>query len=269
MTVLKGDVPARAGILNALEHPLEGLKLAQRSNFWEATARLYEPLWRYRSLELISAGRVSVSEELERLVTWTNPQAGMHVLDAACSGALYARTLLEQQPHLTVHAVDYSPAFLREAQRRAWHWQQGQWRSGTWQQPLTLVHADVRSLPYADDAFDMVVCGGSLNEFIDLPTCLTEMARVLKPQGAMWQMYVQPADVPSDKLAQNMLKLTGINAVSPGWLEQHVGAQGLVLEQRETYGTIVFDLYRKRPADTATATPRAPRRGWWFGRKRR
>lgn len=268
MTVFKWEVLPKAGILNALEQKPAGLQLAQRSNFWEPTARLYEPLWRYRSLELISAGRVSVSEELARLITWTDPQADMHVLDAACSGALYARTLLQHQPQLTVHAVDYSPAFLREAQRRAWHWQLSQWRSGSWQRPLTLVHADVRSLPYADDAFDIVVCGGSLNEFIDLPRCLAEMARVLKPQGVMWQMYVQPASVPIDKLTQNMLKLTGINAVSPAWLEQRLGEHGLVLERRQTHGTIVFDLYRKRPPEPEPKPKSEPKRTWWFGRKR-
>lgn len=258
------EVTTRAGIVQALEHPPGGLKLAQRSNFWQATAKLYEPLWRYRSLGLISAGKVSVSEELEQLTAWTQPRAGMQVLDAACSAGLYARTLLEQQPHLEVHAVDYSMVFLQEAQRRAWRWQLAQLHAHTWQQPLTLLQADVRNLPYSDECFDMVVCGGSLNEFIDLPTCLRELARVLRQQGVMWQMYVRPADVPIDKLVQRTLKLTGINTIEPAWLEQHLEGHGLVLEQRETHGSIVFDLYRKRPPDPEPT----PKRTWWFGRKR-
>lgn len=269
MTVFKREVMARAGVVQALEHPPSGLKLAQRSNFWELTARLYEPLWRYRSLGLISQGKVTTAEELAQLVDWTQPQAGMQVLDAACSAGLYARTLLEQQPQLTVHAVDYSAVFLQEAQRRAWRWQLAQLRAGHWVQPLTLVQADVRDLPYADACFDVIVCGGSLNEFIDVPTCLRELARVLRQQGVMWQMYVRPADAPIDKLVQRTLKFTGINTIEPAWLEQYLGAQGLVLEHRQTHGSIVFDVYRKRPPEATSAPKAEPKRTWWFGRKRR
>ena len=86
----------------------------------------------------------------------------------------------------------------------------------------------------------------------------------------MWQMYVRPADVPIDKLVQRVLKLTGINTVEPAWLEQRLGEHGLVLERRQTHGTIVFDLYRKRPpeAESEPKPKSEPKRTWWFGRKR-
>jgi ubiquinone/menaquinone biosynthesis C-methylase UbiE len=190
----------------------------------------------------------------------------MKVLDAGCSAGLYARTLLEHQSQLNVHALDFSAVFLQEAQRRGWRWQLSRLGDDVWQQPLTLVHADVRNLPYAAESFDMVVCGGSLNEFIDLPTCLAELARVLAPQGVMWQMYVRPADAPIDKLVQSTLKLTGIDIVEPAWLEQHLAEKGVVLERRETHGTIVFDLYRKRPPEPESEP--ATKQSWWFRRKR-
>ncbi|MEM6430003.1 MAG: class I SAM-dependent methyltransferase [Deinococcota bacterium] len=240
--MFQGDVQIDVdGIVRALpERPK--LPLAQASNFLELTARLYEPLWRHRSLSLISLGKVSVTEELEMMLEHTSPQPHMKLLDAACSAGLYARTFLKAEPTLTVHAVDISLPFLHDAKRRAG----GLLASAPEDVGITLVEADVQDLPHADTVFDVVVAGGSLNEFIDLAVCMASFARVLKPGGCMWQMYVQPAQARWSQGLQGLLGAGGIRFIELDELVQLAEVNGLGLEHRQTYGVIVMDLFRKR-----------------------
>ena len=211
--------------------------LAQSSNFWPLTAAAYEPLWRGRSLGLLTRGSFSTARELELMLTWLKPQPGERVLDAAASAGLYARTLLKHVPELDVHVLDFSVAFLTKAQAYAE-------RDGV--QP-TLVHADVRALPYRDATFDALVCGGSLNEFTDLPATLAEFARVLGPGGRMWLMYLIRADRWPGRSLQGLVRLSGLRFVEPQALEQQAHGAGLKLERAQYRGPVALALFRRTP----------------------
>lgn len=206
--------------------------LAQASNFLPLTAKLYEPLWRYRSLGILSQGAYSTARELDLLVQWLEPQAGETILDVACSAALYARTLLNAEPDTDLHALDMSLAFLRQAQQRM-------------QQPFTLLHADVHDLPYDDAVFDAVVCGGSLNEFHNLAQAVSEMARVLKPQGRMWQMYLMRSEGFAGKRLQDIFALTGIRFPTRDKVHTLCAQHGLQVQRAEVRGAVVMELYSK------------------------
>ncbi|MEM7738725.1 MAG: class I SAM-dependent methyltransferase [Deinococcota bacterium] len=240
--MFQADVQSDAhGIVRALPKRPK-LPPAQASNFLELTARLYEPLWRHKSLSLISLGKVSVAEELGMILEHTAPQPHMNVLDAACSAGLYARTFLNYEPTLTVHAVDISLPFLHDAKRRAKDLLASQPEDAG----ITLVEADVQDLPHADAVFDVVAAGGSLNEFMDLAACVASFARVLKPGGCMWQMYVQPAQARWSRGLQGLLGAGGIRFIEPDELSTLAEVNGLVLEHRQTHGVIVMDVFRKQ-----------------------
>lgn len=211
--------------------------LAQSSNFWPLTAALYEPLWRGRSLGLLTRGSFSTARELELMLSWLKPQPGERVLDAAASAGLYARTLLKHVPELDVHVLDFSVAFLTKAQAYAE-------RDGVLP---TLVHADVRALPYRDATFDALVCGGSLNEFTDLPTTLTEFARVLKPGGRVWLMYLTRAERWPGRSLQGLVRLSGLRFVEPQALEQQAHNAGLRLGRAQYRGPVALALFRRTP----------------------
>ncbi len=208
--------------------------LAQSSNFLPLTAAVYEPLWRIRSLSLLTGGSFSTVRELELMLAWLKPKPGERILDAAASGGLYARTLLAHTPGLEVHEVDYSPAFLNQAQQYAK-------RDGV--EPI-FVRADVRVLPYRDAVFDALVCGGSLNEFTDLPQTLTEFARVLRPDGKMWQMYITKAQNWPGRLGQGLIRLSGLRFIEPNKLEREAQKVGFGLEQAQYRGPIALALFR-------------------------
>jgi len=211
--------------------------LAQRSNFWPLTAAVYEPLWRGRSLSLLTGGSFSTARELELLCAWLRPQPGERVLDAAASAGLYARTLLQDTPELDVHVLDFSLAFLKKAQTYAA-------RDGVYP---TFVEADVRALPYRDAVFDALVCGGSLNEFTDPPKTLAEFARVLKPGGRMWLMYLARAEGWPGRFGQGLARLSGLRFVRPEALEAQAQGVGLRLARAQYRGLVALALFNREP----------------------
>ncbi len=211
--------------------------LAQSSNFWPLTAAVYEPLWRRRSVSLLTAGSFSTARELELMLAWLKPQPGERILDAAASAGLYARTLLQHAPGLEVHALDFSVAFLKKAQLYA---KQG----GV---APVFVHADVRVLPYRDAVFDALVCGGSLNEFTDLPRTVAEFARVLKSGGRMWLMYLTRAESWPGRVGQGLVRLSGLHFVAPARLEREAQQAGFELERAQYRGPVALALFQCTP----------------------
>lgn len=232
-SLFRVPVSLEGGIYRALAQRPR-VPLAQSSNFWPLTAAVYEPLWRRRSLSLLTGGAFSTARELELLRAWLKPRPGERILDAAASAGLYARTLLQNTPELEVHALDFSEAFLKKAQVYA---EQG----GV--EPI-FVQADVRALPYRDAVFDALVCGGSLNEFTDLSGTLQEFARVLSPGGRMWQMYIARAEGWSGRLGQGALSLSGLRFLSPEALEHEAQRVGFTLERAQYRGPVALALFR-------------------------
>src|SRR5262245_21040419 len=96
------------------------------------------------------------------------------ILDAACGNGRYSKFLLR---HADADAVlttfDLSPAMLHRARARL-----GNGR-------VSHSVADLTRLPYADAAFDAIVCGWVLEHLPDPRLGLRELARVLAPGGKL------------------------------------------------------------------------------------
>ena len=229
--------PLVDGIYRALwKRP--NVPLGQKTNFSPLTAAVYEPLWRKRSISLLTGGAFSTERELALLLELLRPQPGQKMLDAACSAGLYARTLLQREPSLEVHAVDFSLPFLNKAR---------QYAERDEVNPV-LVLADVRALPYRDAVFDALVCGGSLNEFTSLPQTLSEFARVLKPGGKMWQMYLTRAESVLGKGGQGLIRASGIRFVDSQLLEQQAAEAGFRLLRAQYRGRVALALFGREGA---------------------
>ncbi len=225
-------LPLEAGVYRALGRNPRA-PLAQASNFLGVTAALYEPLWRRRSLDLLTLGSYSTKRELDLMLEWLKPEPGEAILDAACSAGLYARTLLGRDSSLNVHAFDFSLPFLKKANAYAE-------REGV--SPI-LVWADVRALPYRDAVFDAIVCGGSLNEFTDLGGSLREFARVLKPGGRLWLMYVQRSAAFGGRVVQGWARAFGIRFPTPDRLNALAETTGFVPLKTQHRGVVVLVLF--------------------------
>ncbi len=232
--LFRTDVSREDGIYRALNRRPKA-PLAQQSNFVPLTARIYEPAWRQYSLSILTMGDYNVERELDLMLERLEPRPHDTILDAACSAGLYARTLLQGTPELTVHALDYSLPFLRQAKRYAE-------RDDV--EPV-LVHADVRDLPYRDAVFDHVVCGGSLNEFTDLGAHLSELSRVLKPGGLMWQMYLTRAESWYGRVFQWLLSLSGLRFFEVDTVDQTMREVGMRPLRAQYRGIVALAVFRK------------------------
>ena len=96
------------------------------------------------------------------------------ILDAACGNGRYSRFLLRQaDADAQLTSFDLSPRMLLRARARL--------RS----ERVTQAVADLTRLPYADAAFDAIVCGWVLEHLPDPRLGLHELARVLQPGGKL------------------------------------------------------------------------------------
>lgn len=92
------------------------------------------------------------------------------MLDLGCGKGRISHLALERGACETV-GVDLSEAMLQAA------------AASTPSPKARWVQGSVVDLPFADHAFDVVICALTLGHVADLETALTEMARVLRPGG--------------------------------------------------------------------------------------
>ncbi len=239
--------PVRAGVVDARAQPaarVPGRGPAGWLNGWTLTARVYEPWWRQRSLELLTRGATTTARELTTLQAWlakalgpgaealpSAPLTGRRVLDVGCSSGLYTRTLAAAGADVV--ALDASRAFLLEARRRA---------TAAGLDPV-FVEADAHALPFVDDAFDAVVLGATLNELGDPERALAGFARVLRPGGVLWLMYVDRARGLA-RAGQAAGERVGLRFPDPVAVDGWAHAAGLTPWRSEARGPVRFASYR-------------------------
>jgi demethylmenaquinone methyltransferase/2-methoxy-6-polyprenyl-1,4-benzoquinol methylase len=105
---------------------------------------------------------------------WSNPSPGDICLDLCCGSGDLAQLLARQvgvNGH--VYGVDFSPAQLAIAHQRI--------ESRYPPLPISWVEADALNLPFPDNYFDAATMGYGLRNVTDIPHCLKELYRVLKP----------------------------------------------------------------------------------------
>ena len=97
------------------------------------------------------------------------------VLDCGCGGGANIKRLLKKSPQGIVRGVDYSAVSVEKARNlNRTAIQKG--RCGVWQ-------GSVEHIIFAKDWFDAVTAFETVYFWSDLPRCLREVRRVLKPGG--------------------------------------------------------------------------------------
>lgn len=107
-------------------------------------------------------------------VKWSNPQLGDTALDICCgSGDLAFMLAKKVGKQGKVIGLDFAPQQLEIAAKR----QQYPNLSLQW------LEGDALDLPFADNHFDCATMGYGLRNVTDIPQCLKEIYRVLKPEA--------------------------------------------------------------------------------------
>jgi 2-polyprenyl-6-hydroxyphenyl methylase / 3-demethylubiquinone-9 3-methyltransferase len=117
-----------------------------------------------RTLKNLVPGRLSW---FDRQIDWT----GKDVLDLGCAGGFMAEALATKGAQVT--GIDPAAKAIDAARRHAQ-------ASG---HPIRYDVGVGEALPYADAAFDAVVCVDVLEHVADLPAVLAQVTRVLRPGG--------------------------------------------------------------------------------------
>lgn len=106
--------------------------------------------------------------------------------------------------------------------------------------------ADVHQLPFADGAFDEVVCNSAFPQFTDQPRAMREMARVLKNGGRLTICHPFPREE-LNAFHKNLGGAVGGNILPPAEeMEQMAGAAGLErVKIEDCPDRYVFTAYRR------------------------
>lgn len=227
------------GYLDLLRKASGAGNIANLTNYLPGAGRAYEPLWRVRSLDLLTGEPFPNEKEVD-LVAGLAGLAGLEhdtdsgtYLDIGCSAGLYTRVLQEKLGDRgAVVGIDISPSMLGEAARRIRRLDPDTYPS--------LVRADAGNLPFADGAFAGAVCGGTLNEIPDPARVLRETHRALVPGGRLVVMGILEAASTRGRYLQRLAATGGVNFFSPEGLESLFGETGFALQGLQTYGAVFF-----------------------------
>ncbi len=140
------------------------------------------------------------------------------VLDVACGTGDFLIAVLKASPTSRVIGLDFSEEMLTLARRKV--------------DKAVFVHGDVMALPFDAGRFDAVTVGFGLRNFVDMPKALSEMARVLKPDGCL---IILEATRPGTRLKQGLFNAYQ-KSVAPlvGWLTGHPGAYSYLMRSMQS-----------------------------------
>jgi SAM-dependent methyltransferase len=218
------------GYLDLLKTSAGAANVANLANFLPGAGRGYEPLWRVRSLSLLTGESFPNERELEIITSLVRPCRGRRYLDLGCSAGLYTRNLARALDAGDAVGIDISPSMLREAARRS-H------KLGA---KPSFIRASAVNLPFADASFAGVVCGGSLNEFGDPARVLRETRRVLEPGGRLGIMVILRARTPRWRRLQRVLSIGGFKFFDPDELRSLLDHAGFEPDALRMHGPIFF-----------------------------
>jgi ubiquinone/menaquinone biosynthesis C-methylase UbiE len=204
--------------------------LAQSSNFLPITAALYD-VWRNKSISLLTRENYSLEREFNLMLEWLKVQPKQTFLDVGTSTGNYARVLAKAGA--SVRAIDISKAFLERAAQN--------------NDKLEIVfeQANAEALPYPDSSFDGATLGATLNEFFHTNTALSEIARVLKPGGKLFMMYLCESDSSLGRLVQLPFKLSGVRFPNREAVREYLSSLGFERPRAEVRRAVAFELFVK------------------------
>ena len=217
------------GYLDLLKGRFGAANLANLTNFLPGAGPGYEPLWRVHSLTLLTGERFTKDRELGIISDLVGLERGGRYLDLGCSAGLYTRSLARALGERgKVVGIDISPSMLKEAARRAR-------RDGA-----SFARADAHDLPFADDSFSGVVCGGTLNELGDPALALRETRRVLEGGGRLAIMGILRARTSRGRRLQRLVSVSGVRFFDPDELRSMLDDAGLDPDPLRAHGSIFF-----------------------------
>ena len=156
-------------------------------------------------------------------------QDGWTMLDVGCGGGFTIRRLLKQSEDAQVYGIDISEESVAKARKV---------NADKLNKQVFITQGSAEKLPYKDAKFDLVTAVETVYFWPNLPSCLQEVRRVLKP-GGKFAILVEVVD--SDSKWTNVVE--GMTAYSPQDLKKLLDDAGFtqteIHRKKPTYATIL------------------------------
>jgi ubiquinone/menaquinone biosynthesis C-methylase UbiE len=128
---------------------------------YDQLASIYDQRWHWY-----------VTNTLTFLKTWVNFSASDRILDIACGTGEFERMVLGENPTQQMVGVDISQEMLAIARQKLHSYSNVSFQVGS-----------ASALPFPDQSFDVIVSANAFHYFDDPIASLTEVKRVLRPNG--------------------------------------------------------------------------------------
>ncbi len=201
---------------------------ARWHRYWDKKARNYDREMQFFERTLFRDSR-----------SWACGQAAGHVLEVAVGTGL---NLSAYPDGVTLTGVDLSDAMLDGARTRA-----AQLGSNA-----TLLQCDAHSLPFDDASFDTVVCTFGLCAIPDTDAAISQMRRVLRPEGRLILVDHIESSSRAARVVQRLLETLTVPLAGEHFLRRpltKVQAAGFDVEQVQRFrlGLVERLVARKPP----------------------
>ena len=156
-------------------------------------------------------------------------QDGWTMLDVGCGGGFTIRRLLKRSKDAQVYGIDISEESVAKAKKV---------NAEVLDKQVFITQGSAEKLPYEDKKFDLVTAVETVYFLPNLPDCLQEVRRVLKP-GGKFAILVEVVD--SDSKWTSVVE--GMTAYSPEDLKKLLDDAGFtqteIYRKKPTYATIL------------------------------
>ena len=156
-------------------------------------------------------------------------QDGWTMLDVGCGGGFTIRRLLKQSEDAQVYGIDISEESVAKAKKV---------NAEVLDKQVFVTQGSAEKLPYDDEKFDLVTAVETVYFWPNLPGCLQEVRRVLKP-GGKFAILVEVVD--SDSKWTSVVE--GMTAYAPQDLKKLLDDAGFtqteIHRKKPTYATIL------------------------------
>ena len=146
------------------------------------------------------------------------------MLDIGCGGGATLKRLLRRSEGAKVYGIDISEESVEKARRV---------NAKVLDKQVFVTQGSAEKLPYEDGKFDLVTAVETVYFWPNLPDCLKEVKRVLKPGG---QFAIMVEVIENDSMWTDIVK--GMTAYSPEQLKKLL----------DDAGFIQTEIHRKKPS---------------------
>ena len=212
------------GYLDLLKARTGADNIANLANFLPGAGRGYEPLWRVRSLSLLTGEPFPKERELEIIKRLVRPPRRPLPRPGLLRRPLHPQPrqrCRRRNRHLPVHARGSRPPRTQD---------RGE---------CLLRQGEREESPFLDASFEGAVCGGTLNELGDPARALRETTVSSNPAGGS-QSWASCVQARRGRRLQRFLSTGGIRFFDPDELQSLLDHAGFEPDPPQSYGPVFF-----------------------------